>query len=87
MIETDVSIRNMKSFMLKHQEKEHQGRPGNYKAKVTATAKDCLTRQVREAVHLRRVQCQPSTAKQNGTNLRCLESREKFVMVDVWMCK
>ena len=40
--------------MLKHQNKEHQGSPGSYTAKVTATAKDCLTRQVREAVHLRR---------------------------------
>jgi hypothetical protein len=43
-----------KSFILKHQNKEHQGSPGSYTAKVTATAKDCLTRQVREAVHLRR---------------------------------
>ena len=33
---------------------EHQGIAGSYTAKVTATAKDCLTRQVREAVHLRR---------------------------------
>ena len=52
--EQNYRLRNAKSFMLKHQEKEHQGRPGRYKAKVTATAKDCLTRQVREAVHLRR---------------------------------
>ena len=42
------------SFMLKHQNKEHHGSPGSYTAKVNATAKDCLTRQVREAVHLRR---------------------------------
>jgi hypothetical protein len=34
--------------------KNHQGSPGSYTAKATATAKDCLTRQVREAVHLRR---------------------------------
>ena len=40
--------------MMKHQEKDHQGRPGSFTAKVSETAKDCLTRQVREAVHLRR---------------------------------
>ena len=43
-----------KSFMLKHQRQNHHNRPGSYTAKVTATAKDCLTRQVREAVNLRR---------------------------------
>ena len=42
--------------MLKHQEKEHQGMEGDYTAKVTGTAKDCLTRQVREAVLLSRYQ-------------------------------
>ena len=52
--EKNYNSRKEKSFMLKHQEREHHGRPGSYKAKVTATAKDCLTRQVREAVHLRR---------------------------------
>ena len=49
-----MTVKKEKSFMLKHQNKEHQGSPGIYTAKVTATAKDCLTRQVREAVHLRR---------------------------------
>ena len=42
------------SFMLKHQLKEHQGREGQYTAKVTANIRDCLTRQVREAVEIRR---------------------------------
>ena len=46
--------RTAKSFMLKHQAKEHQNVAGNYTAKVTGTARDCLTRQVREAVHIRR---------------------------------
>ena len=48
--------RKVKSFMLKHQAKKHQNSAGSYTAKVTGTAKDCLTRQVREAVHLRRCQ-------------------------------
>jgi hypothetical protein len=52
--EENFRTQKEKSFMLKHQNKEHQGSPGSYKAKVTATAKDCLTRQVREGVHLRR---------------------------------
>ena len=52
--ENNLRLRSVKSFMHKHQEKEHQERPGSYMAKVTATAKDCLTRQVREAIHLRR---------------------------------
>ena len=42
------------SFMQKHQLKEHQGREGEYTAKVTANIRDCLTRQVREAVEIRR---------------------------------
>ena len=33
-----------KSFMQKHQFKEHQGREGQYTAKVTANIRDCLTR-------------------------------------------
>ena len=52
--EQNYRTQQEKSFMLKHQNKEHQGSPGSYTAKVNATAKDCLTRQVREAVHLRR---------------------------------
>ena len=36
------------------QVKEHQGREGQYTAKVTANIRDCLTRQVREAVEIRR---------------------------------
>ena len=43
-----------KSFMLKHIKDKHPNPVASYSAKVTATAKDCLTRQVREAVHLRR---------------------------------
>ena len=52
--EANYRTKKEKSFMLKHQNKEHQGSAGSYTAKVTATASDCLTRQVREAVHLRR---------------------------------
>ena len=43
-----------KSFMQKHQRKEHQGMAGNFTAKVTSSYRDCLTRQVREAVDIRR---------------------------------
>jgi hypothetical protein len=46
--------KNMKSFMLKHQAREHGNNNVSYVAKVTERAGDCLTRQVREAVHLRR---------------------------------
>ena len=45
-----------KSFMLKHQVKEHSSVTGDYLAKVTGSASDCLTRQVREAVLIRRSQ-------------------------------
>ena len=44
------------SFILKHQASSHQGEEPSYKAVVTANTKDCLTRQVREAVLLRRSQ-------------------------------
>ena len=40
--------------MLKHQENYHQGMQGAYTAAVTASGSDCLTRQVREVVHIRR---------------------------------
>ena len=44
------------SFMVKHQSQEHQGDEGSYRAKVTTSTRDCLTRQVREAVLIRRSQ-------------------------------
>ena len=43
-----------KSFMQKHQRKEHRGMAGSFTAKVTSSYRDCLTRQVREAVDIRR---------------------------------
>ena len=46
----------MTSFMVKHQRKEHQGAEARYRAKVTSSTRDCLTRQVREAVLIRRSQ-------------------------------
>ena len=45
-----------KSFMKKHQDRQHRGMAGAYTAKVTASTRDCLTRQVREAVEIRRCQ-------------------------------
>ena len=48
--------RGAKSFMQKHQAKEHQGVAGNYVSRVTNKSHDCLTRQVREAVKIRRSQ-------------------------------
>ena len=45
-----------KSFMHQHQLKKHDNAPGRYIAKVTGSASDCMTRQVREAVHIRRSQ-------------------------------
>ena len=40
--------------MLKHQDTAHQGEDKDYRAKVTASTRDCLTRQVKEAVLIRR---------------------------------
>ena len=40
--------------MAKHQTTAHQGQEASYKAKVTASTRDCLTREVREAVLIRR---------------------------------
>ena len=42
------------SFILKHQQEEHSGVEAEFNAKVTNTFRDCLTRQVSEAVHIRR---------------------------------
>ena len=41
------------SFMLRHQEEKHDGQPADFDAKVTATFRDCLSRQVSEGVHIR----------------------------------
>ena len=49
--------------MQKHQLKEHLGREGDYTAKVTANIRDCLTRQVREAVEIRRCDVQVLNGK------------------------
>ena len=42
------------SFMLEHQQEKHGGETADFSAKVTHTFRDCLTRQVSEAVHIRR---------------------------------
>jgi hypothetical protein len=42
------------SFILKHQATAHQGEDEDYRAQVTASTRDCLTRQVKEAVLIRR---------------------------------
>ena len=44
------------SFILKHQNDKHRGEEPNFKATVTARTRDCLARQVREAVLIRRSQ-------------------------------
>ena len=56
--EHESRYRNKKkeSFMLKHQVKFHRGEEAKFKAKVTGSDRDCLTRQVREAVKIRRCQ-------------------------------
>ena len=43
-----------KSFIRKHQLKKHNGEEGVFKAKVTASYRDCLSRQVGEGVSIRR---------------------------------
>jgi hypothetical protein len=40
--------------MLKHQNTAHQGEDNDDRAKVTASTRDCLTMQVKEAVLIRR---------------------------------
>ena len=45
---------NNNSFIAKHQSAEHNGEEPSYTARVTACTRDCLSRQVREAVLIRR---------------------------------
>ena len=54
--EHDDNYRNNrpKSFMRKHQERKHNGLPGQYKARLTGNFTDCLSRQVCEGVSIRR---------------------------------
>ena len=51
------------SFMKKHQDQDHRGVEPVYTAKVTSLTRDCLTRQVREAVLIRRSQVQVLNSK------------------------
>ena len=44
------------SFMAKHQHSDHRGEEPVYKARVITNTRDCLSRQVREAVLIRRCQ-------------------------------
>ena len=69
--ESNLRKRSPKSFMLKHQQQMHQGAAGHYTAQVTGSSRDCLTRQVMEAVKIRR--CQYSMPRQNGTSPPCGE--------------
>ena len=43
--------------------KKHRGEEPDYKAKVTANTRDCLTRQIREAVLIRRSQVEVLNSK------------------------
>ena len=43
-----------KSFIYKHQADIHDGTEAQFSAKVTGTFRDCLTRQLREGVFIRR---------------------------------
>ena len=43
-------------FMKKHMRECHEGQEGNFRAKVTHTNKDSLSRQIREGVMIRRSQ-------------------------------
>ena len=49
--------------MVKHKNAAHRGQEPVYRAKVTASTRDCLTRQVREAVMIRRSQVPVLNAK------------------------
>ena len=51
---SNYNNRSKKSFRKNHQDKQHGGVAGVYTAKVTHTTPDCLSRQVREAVEIRR---------------------------------
>ena len=42
------------SFMWTHQEEKHNGAEPDFKASVTHSFRDCLSRQVSEAVYIRR---------------------------------
>ena len=46
------------SFMVKHQAAAHHAEMAKYRAEVIANTRDCLTRQVKEAVLIRRSEVQ-----------------------------
>ena len=56
--------KDKESFMNKHMKEYHTGQERMFKARVTHTNKDCLTRQVREGVMIRRT---PGTLLNNKT--------------------
>jgi hypothetical protein len=72
--ENNLINKTEKSFMLKHIKEKHPNSFVSYTAKVMATARDCITRQVRETVHLRR--CSPSTTRLSGIRQLFTESRD-----------
>ena len=51
---TSFNSKLQSSFILNHQNSKHMGEEPHFKAKVTARTRDCLTRQIREAVLIRR---------------------------------
>ena len=59
------------SFMLKHQNTSHSGQEANFKAKVTGSFSDCLTRQVSEGVSIRR--CEVENWVAPTTTVACTE--------------
>ena len=51
------------SFMHQHQEDRHQGEEARFRTKVTGAYRDCLTRQISEAVHIRRSEIEVLNSK------------------------
>ena len=54
MAEHDSAKHSEHSFMKKHMEEYHEGKEGDFVARVTHSNKDCLTRQVREGILIRK---------------------------------
>ena len=53
-IVVNYKSKSQSSFILNHQNSKHEGAEPDLRAKVTARTRDCLTRQIREAVLIRR---------------------------------
>ena len=75
---------NQDSFILKHQNEEHDCQPASFTTKVTGSYRDCLSRQVAEGVAIRRSRNKTLNSKSEWHQPSLWKVRSELERAWVW---